>query len=84
MAREELRGLLRAIAAYDGTEVDLLARLVAAIRPSKGDRAKGLHPEVDQLITLLRSDPILAVGLSAYVMRLVQGKRFYRVIIDQG
>lgn len=76
--------MLKAIVAYDGVEVDLLSRLVVAIRPTKGERAKAIHPQVDELIALLKADPELAVGLSTYVMRLVHGKRFYRVIIDQG
>ncbi len=84
MARQELGAVLKAIVAYDGVEVDLLSRLVVAIRPTKGECAKGIHPQVDELIALLKADPVLAVGLSSYVMRLVQGKRFYRVIIDQG
>jgi len=84
VARQELGEVLKAIVAYDGVEVDLLSRLVVAIRPTKGERAKGIHPQVDELIALLKVDPVLAVGLSTYVMRLVQGKRFYRVIIDQG
>jgi len=84
VAQQGIRQVLSAIAAYDGTEVDLLARLVVALRPTKKDRTDGAFPKVDELIAVLEADPVLTVGLSTYVMRLVQGKRFYRVIIDQG
>jgi hypothetical protein len=33
---------------------------------------------------LLEADPVYCVGLALYVERLVKGRRFNRVLIDQG
>jgi site-specific recombinase len=84
MTKSALRTTLEAIAGYGGTEVDLLAQLVQAVRPTRKQRARREVPQVDALIALLTADPILQVGLSTYVARLVQGKRFNRILIDQG
>lgn len=84
MRREPVNAVLKAIAAYPGQEVDLLARLVVAIRPSRKDRMARQMPLLDELIALLEADPVLCAGLALYVERLVVGKRFNRVIIDQG
>lgn len=84
MRRVPVRETLRVIAAYPGDEVDLLAQLVVAIRPGKKDRTLRQTPALDALIELLSADPVLCAGLALYVERLVKGRRFNRVLIDQG
>ncbi|MBL7950141.1 MAG: recombinase [Flavobacteriales bacterium] len=84
MRRVPVRETLKAIAAYPGDEVDLLAQLVVAIRPGRKDREARRTPALDALIELLTTDPVLCAGLALYVERLVKGRRFNRVIIDQG
>ena len=84
MRRLPIRDTLKAIAAYPGEDVDLLAQLVVAIRPGKKDRAAKRAPGLTELISLLEADPVYCVGLALYVERLVKGRRFNRVLIDQG
>ena len=84
MRKAPIRETLKAIAAYSGEEVDLLARLVVAIRPGKKDRAKQVTPAFDAFVAILEAEPVVSAGLAAYVKRLVDGRRFNRVIIDQG
>jgi site-specific recombinase len=84
MRKAPIRDTLNAIAAYPGADVDLLARLVVAIRPGKKDRTQRTSPEFDAFVELLGTEPVLSAGLAAYVQRLVGDRRFNRVIIDQG
>lgn len=84
MRKVPVRETLKTIAAYSGEDVDLLAQLVVAIRPGKKDRAQRMSPEFDAFVAIIAEDHVLSVGLAAYVKRLVHGRRFNRVIIDQG
>ena len=80
----ELRTVLEEIAAYDGQEVDLLARLVRAIRPTKDEQERALAPGFARLLALLETDAALRAGLSAYVHRLISWKRLNRALVDPG
>lgn len=80
----EVRKVLEEIAQYEGHEVDLLARLVRAIRPTKKERRQGIAPGFSKLLALLKTDDALRSGLSQYVGRCISGKRLNRALVDPG
>ena len=84
MTRGPLRAWLEAIAGYDGTDLDLLARLVQAIRPRRGEGITSAGPRFKELIAILEGDPALRIGLSAYVRRVTKGIRIHRTLTDAG
>lgn len=80
----EVRKVLEEITRHQGSDVDLLARLVRAIRPTKAERARHVVPGFDRMLILLETDSELREGLSRYLFRLVQGKRVHRALVDPG
>lgn len=84
MTRGPLRAWLEAIAGYDGTDLDLLARLVQGIRSRRGEGITSAGPRFKELIAILEGDPALRIGLSAYVRRVTKGIRIHRTLTDAG
>ncbi|MBX2972077.1 MAG: recombinase [Flavobacteriales bacterium] len=80
----EVRRVLEEIAQYDGEDVDLLARLVRAIRPTKVERKQGQVPGFTRLLALLENDQDLRAALAAYLHRCISGKRLNRALVDPG
>lgn len=84
MASSPIRQVLEAIAQYDGTGTELLARLVRCIRPTASQRASGAAPEFDRLLILLEHHPELRAGLADHLARVLDGRRLSSVLLDAG
>jgi site-specific recombinase len=65
---------------YKAEEVDLLAELVALIRPRKSHTQVSLEP----LLTLLSGNERYRMGLSFYIKGLIKQKKFSRILTDAG
>lgn len=65
---------------YKAEEVDLLAELVALIRPRHTHTQISLAP----LLTLLGENERYRMGLSLYVKELIKHKKFSRILTDAG
>jgi site-specific recombinase len=83
MAHSHLLDVLLAIARHQGHDIDLLAELVEAIRPSSR-RPQDASARVKHLIALLEQDQGLRAGLADYLRRLTSGMRFHRTFTDAG
>ncbi|MBK7945429.1 MAG: hypothetical protein IPJ85_09040 [Flavobacteriales bacterium] len=84
MRRSQLRGALEAIAHSDGSDVEGLAVLVQAIRPSRTERNRGENPRFLALLQLLEHQEDLRVGLSRYVKSYFGPKAIGRTLTDAG
>ncbi|MDZ4668927.1 MAG: recombinase [bacterium] len=78
----DLQKTLEAISAYEGKDLDLLADLVHAIRPTNGDVLKERVPQFDRLIFLLQSQTNYKIGLREYLNRLLLGKQLSSSLTD--
>ena len=84
MRRSPLRDALEAIAASDGSDVQPLAMLVQAVRPSRGERERGETLRFAALLQLIEHQDDLREGLSRYVHRYFGDKAIGRTLTDAG
>jgi len=67
---------------YKADEVDLLAELVALLRPQ---HPEALPPvDLSELLELLHSDERYRMGLSLYIKGLLKQKKFSKILTDAG
>lgn len=67
---------------YKADDVDLLAELIALIRPKNPERIDVLH--ITPLLTLLQENSRYRNGLSLYLKLLLKNKKFSKILTDAG
>lgn len=82
--KKNIPEILEKLSTYTGKDVHPLAELVDAIRPSRAEIKQGQAPGFQELTTLLREKEAWRRGLTDYLARLVEGKKFRRSLIDAG
>jgi site-specific recombinase len=84
MRRSPLRDALETVADSDGSNLQPLAVLVQAVRPSRAERKRGEAPRFTALLQLIEHQDDLREGLSRYVHRYFGGKAIGRTLTDAG
>ncbi|MFZ1693751.1 MAG: recombinase [Flavobacteriales bacterium] len=84
MRSSPLRDALETIAASDGRDVQPLAQLVQALRPSRAERKRNEFPRFLALLQLLEHQEDLRVGLARYVKSYFGPKAIGRTLTDAG
>jgi site-specific recombinase len=77
-----LQNILSKIAVYQGNDLDLLADLVAVIRPPKSLLKQKFVPNFDRLIQLLTENELYRVGLKNYINRITANKQLSSSLSD--
>jgi site-specific recombinase len=75
LKQKDLNELLAQIADYKGQDLDLLAELVDAIRPSKAFIKQQFIPNLNKLLVLLSNNESFRIGLKNYVFRVTNNKQ---------
>jgi site-specific recombinase len=70
-ANRDIKSILIEISQYEGKDIDLLVKLVYAVRPTKKQIKKNIYPSFDELIYWLNDDGELKTGLKSYLDRLI-------------
>lgn len=77
-----LQDILSKIAEYNGNDLDLLADLVAVIRPPKSILKQKFVPNFDRLLLLLSENELYRIGLKNYVHRITFDKQISSSLSD--
>ena len=79
---KDISNILESIAAYEGEELDLLASLVFAIRPSGKEMKSSEVERFDELVQNLKDDTSKRVGLRSYFIRITKNQRISTTLTD--
>lgn len=80
--RKDVRTILNNIANYKGQDLDLLSRLVLAIRPNRKQIKFKNFARFEELIDLLRKDERLREGFKSYLIRLIKNQKISTNLTD--
>ncbi len=80
--KKDISHILESMAIYEGEELDLIASLVFAIRPTGKERKSGNTEKFDALVQSLKNNESNRVGLRNYLIRITKNQRISTTLTD--
>jgi site-specific recombinase len=81
-SKQDVSSVLAQISVYEGEELDLLATLVLAIRPTSKERLKGDATRFDEFVQLLKDSKSIREGLRNYLIRITTNQKISATLTD--